>query len=585
VPSQSTGRYVQPSFADLGTPLSDVAFMVVDLETTGVASDACSITEIGAVKVRGGEVLGEYATLVNPGESIDSRISSLTGITNAMVATAPNIAAVMPSFLEFASGTVWVAHNAPFDVGFLRAACTACELPWPRPQVVDTVVLARKLLDRSEVPNKRLSTLARYFGAKVTPSHRALDDARATVDVLHALLERLGGHFVLTDTDLADFQRVIPAAEQRRKRHLANGLPHSPGVYVFRDVDERPLYIGTSVDIATRVRGYFSGAETRPKMRDMLRLAERIEAIECAHRLEANVRELRMIAGAKPPFNKRSKYPERLTWLRLTSEPYPRLSMARTPPEHGASWLGPFTSRRQAQDAMDAVFEALPLRQCNTRLSIRVATSACALAEMRCPAPCQLSIGVAEYGDIAGVFTEAVNGDPAAVVEPLLRRIAQLSQAQRFEEAATARSRLTAFLRAATRMQRVRALIRIPQLVAARPAAAGGWEFAVVRHGRLAAADVSPPRTDPMPTVEMLVATATVVTPDEATMAAGNLAETELILNWLESPGVRLVRSDLGWSLPVAAAGRYHSLLERLSKAAQPRGSRRVELSLPRLPN
>src|SRR5690606_10467051 len=155
------------------------------------------------------EVLGEYSTLVNPGEPIDARISSLTGITDAMVADAPPVAAVLPSFLEFARGAVWVAHNAPFDVGFLRAACTQAELPWPRPQVVDTVVLARRLVDRSEVPNKRLGTLARYFGARVTPSHRALDDARATVDVLHALLERLGSHYVLTDADLADFQRAI----------------------------------------------------------------------------------------------------------------------------------------------------------------------------------------------------------------------------------------------------------------------------------------------------------------------------------------------------------------------------------------
>ncbi|MGH8878375.1 MAG: DEDD exonuclease domain-containing protein, partial [Stackebrandtia sp.] len=383
---QTTSGYVQPSFEDLGTPLSEVTFMVVDLETTGVASDACAITEIGAVKVRGGEVLGEYATLVNPGEPIDARISALTGITDAMVAGAPSIEATLPSFLEFARGAVWVAHNAPFDVGFLRSACSQVEIAWPRPQVVDTVVLARRLLDRSEVPNKRLSTLARYFGAAVKPNHRALDDAKATVDVLHALLERLGTHFVHTDEDLADFQRAIPAAEQRRKRHLAQGLPHAPGVYVFRDTDDRPLYVGTSVDVATRVRGYFSAGETRGKMRDMLRLAERVEAIECAHRLEAGVRELRLIGAAKPPFNRRSKFPERVLWLRLTAEAYPRLSVARTPPEAGTAWLGPFTSQRTAEYARDAVHDALPLRQCRTRLSARRASSACALAEMGCPA-------------------------------------------------------------------------------------------------------------------------------------------------------------------------------------------------------
>ena len=554
----------------MGTPLSRVTFTVVDLETTGMASDTCAITEIGAVKVRGGEVLGEFSTLVDPGEPIDARISALTGITDAMVADAPRIRAVLPAFLEFAAGTVWVAHNAPFDVGFLRSATAVCDLSWPRPQVVDTVVLARKLLSRSEVPNKRLSTLARYFGASTTPNHRALDDARATVDVLHGLLERLGSHQVLTDTDLADFQRAVPAAEQRRKRHLADGLPHRPGVYVFRDADDRPLYIGTSVDIAARVRSYFTGSETRSRMRDMLRLAERVEAVECAHPLEAAVRELRMIGGAKPPFNRRSKYPERLSWLRLTDEPYPRLSVARTAPEAGTAWLGPFTSRSRAQQAMEAVQDAIPLRQCNTRLSARSPSSPCALAELGCPAPCRLAIGVEEYRGIAEVFARAVVGDPSPVVDPLLARIRELAGAQRYEEAATVRTRLAAFLRATTRSQRARSLIGITQLVAARPAARGGWEFAVIRHGRLAGADVSPPRTDPMPTVRSLVAGASTVPGDAATLAGSSIAETELLLGWLETDGVRLVMADTGWALPVDSAARYHRLLDRLHQAGEP---------------
>jgi DNA polymerase-3 subunit epsilon len=114
---------VQASFDELGTPLRDVTFVVVDLETTGGSPATSAITEIGAVKVRGGEVLGEFATLVNPQTEIPPFIAVLTGITDSMVATAPTIAAVLPAFLEFARGSVLVAHNSPFDVGFLRAAC------------------------------------------------------------------------------------------------------------------------------------------------------------------------------------------------------------------------------------------------------------------------------------------------------------------------------------------------------------------------------------------------------------------------------------------------------------------------------
>src|SRR5580765_3589744 len=112
-----SGIAVQQTFDELGTPLREVTFVVVDLETTGgSASGGSSITEIGAVKIRGGEVLGEFQTLVRPSTPIPPFISVLTGITNQMVAGAPAIDSALPAFLEFAAGSVLVAHNAPFDV-------------------------------------------------------------------------------------------------------------------------------------------------------------------------------------------------------------------------------------------------------------------------------------------------------------------------------------------------------------------------------------------------------------------------------------------------------------------------------------
>ena len=192
---------LQASFDDLGTHLSQVTFCVVDLETTGGA-ETDMITEVGAVKVRGGEVLGEFQTLVNPKAHIPPLIAVLTGITNQMVANAPGLGQVLPSFLAFAHGTVLVAHNAPFDVGFLRRACEACDYPFPRWPVVDTAALARQILLRDEVPNCRLATLARHFHTAITPNHRALTDAQATVEVFHGLLERVGNLGVHTIEDL-----------------------------------------------------------------------------------------------------------------------------------------------------------------------------------------------------------------------------------------------------------------------------------------------------------------------------------------------------------------------------------------------
>jgi DNA polymerase-3 subunit epsilon len=136
-------RSPQLTFDELGTPLREVTFVVLDLETTGGSAGTDSITEVGAVKVRGGVQLGELATLVDPGTGVPPGIVALTGITSAMIAGAPRLPQVLPSVLEFLRGAVLVAHNAPFDAGFLRAACQRHGQVWPRPPVLCTARLVR----------------------------------------------------------------------------------------------------------------------------------------------------------------------------------------------------------------------------------------------------------------------------------------------------------------------------------------------------------------------------------------------------------------------------------------------------------
>src|SRR5215216_4089030 len=177
MPSASVA--IQGRLDDLGTPLLDVEFVVLDLETTGGSPAHDRITEVGAVKIRGGEVLGTFHTLVNPEVPIPPLISALTGITNPMVADAEPIEVVLPCLLEFLGGAVLVAHNASFDRRFVQANLERHGYQRLVNRVVCTARLARKLLPRDEVPNVRLATLAAYLGATVTPCHRALTDAQA----------------------------------------------------------------------------------------------------------------------------------------------------------------------------------------------------------------------------------------------------------------------------------------------------------------------------------------------------------------------------------------------------------------------
>src|ERR1700742_4929733 len=352
--------------------LRETTFVVVDLETTGGRMKAVdgkvadAITEIGAVKPRGGVVLGEFATLVDPQRSIPPQIVQLTGITTAMLCDAPAIDAVLPMFLEFAGGAVLVAHNAGFDIGFLRAAAQRCEIPWSRPPVLCTVRLARRVLSREEAPSVRLAALARLFAVAAQPTHRALDDARATVDVLHALIERVGNQGVHTYADLRSYLPDVTPA-QRRKRVLAEGLPHRPGVYLFRGPSGEVLYLGTAVDLRRRVSQYFNGTDRRGRMKEMVALATAVDHVECAHDLEAGVRELRLLAAHAPPYNRRSKFPHRWWWLMLTDEAFPRVSIVRSPRHDRA--VGPFRSRTDAADTAGLLARFTGIRTCTARLA------------------------------------------------------------------------------------------------------------------------------------------------------------------------------------------------------------------------
>ena len=203
----------QSTLQELGQPLKETTFVVLDLETTGGAPHlGAAITEIGAVKVRGGVTLGEFKTFIDPGHPVPAYITELTGITDEMVFQSPTIDQIFPSLLEFlgsADSTVLVAQNAPFDLSFLTFAARAHSYQWPRYQVLDTAIIARKVLSRDEVPNCKLGTLAEFFGTSTTPNHRALDDARATVDVFHGLLERLGTHDIYTLEELSNFGKRV----------------------------------------------------------------------------------------------------------------------------------------------------------------------------------------------------------------------------------------------------------------------------------------------------------------------------------------------------------------------------------------
>lgn len=564
----------QPSFDDVGRPLIDTTFVVVDLETTGGSHRDAAITEIGAVKIRGGEIIGEFQTLINPESPIPAFITVLTGITDAMVITAPKIGEALFSFLEFVGSpdeTVLVAHNAPFDIGFLKAAADRCAVAWPAFQVLDTAKIARYVVTRDEAPNCKLGTLAAFFGATTSPDHRALSDARATVDVFHGILDRLGSFGVATLEDLKSFSNRITDA-QRSKRYLAEGLPNTPGVYIFRDEQMQPLYIGTTRNLRNRVRSYFTAAETRKRILDMVSLAKHLDFIETPTIIEAEVRELRLIAEKQPRFNRRSKFQEKAVWVKLTDESFPRLVSVRGHKglNDESGWCGPFNGRDEAMRAIEAVYEVTQLRQCTPRITMRSMKTAtpCVLFDMnKCGAPCVGKESVDSYQTQVITTRISMLQDATSLIQQINQRMSALAHQERFEEAAQLRNRLSAFVKGSARGQRIRSLTRVPHLIAALPVSPKEWEFVVIRHGRLAGsakADISNYKA----VIESLQLTSDVVVDNGEILPASHHEEVEVLLRYLNQDGIRLVDIAGEWSLPSTGSGYARMKLEQVREVS-----------------
>ena len=446
---------VQRSFDDLGTPLADVTFCVLDIETTGTDRGGDLITEIGVVKVRRGEFLGTMATLVNPGKAIAPSVTVLTGITESMVAAAPRIETVLPTLQEFIGDAVIVGHNVSFDMGFINAAMLRSDRPSFRNTVVDTLPLARRLV-RDEVPDCRLGTLASRFRLDHRPTHRALDDALATTDLLHLLLERAAGLGVLGLDDLVMLPKM-GGHPQAGKLKLTHHLPRSPGVYRFLGANDEVLYVGKATNLRQRVRSYF-GSEDRRKIGPMLRETQRLAHTATFDPVSAEVLELRYLHHLNPRYNRVGTTWQKYCYVRLTTdEAWPRLVITTDPAPTGVH-IGPLGSRSAATAVIEAVQSALPIRRCTTRIgrTYKAPENATPCTGARlgiAMCPCSGTADEATYWRVVSQVVAAFTTSPQLVLDPLWSKIGVLAAERRYEEAALARDRANAFAGAITRQR------------------------------------------------------------------------------------------------------------------------------------
>ncbi len=323
-------------------------FAVLDLETTGGSPKMEKITEVAVIIYEDGIVKEEWQTLVNPERSVPPFVSRMTGITDAMLADAPKFYEVAKQIVEITEKCILVAHNARFDYGFLQEEFKRLGYSYHRKRLC-TVQLSKRLVP--ELTRHGLDSMINHFDIQCGKRHRAMDDTRATLELLKELLN-LDKDFS-TQKQLVNFgvaSSKIPEAINMEDLHA---LPESCGVYFFEDADGRYLYIGKSLNIKKRVFQHFR--EINTKTQELQRHACRVTFETTGSELISLLHESALIKRYRPPLNKaqrKNRYPFAIV-VRDT-QPYIQLEVLHVnkAQKQNLRMLDTYGNRKQAINAM-----------------------------------------------------------------------------------------------------------------------------------------------------------------------------------------------------------------------------------------
>lgn len=328
----------------------------LDLETTGPNPLHDRITEIGIVEVSKGSV-SHWSTLVNPEMPIPAFIQKLTGISNGMVAEAPRFPQIARTVLEKLEGSLFIAHNARFDYGFLRNAFK--DLGYAlRCDVLCTVKLSRKLFPEEAKHN--LDALIARHGLRPSARHRALADAEVLWQLWNTLQASVPAQ-IFADTLRLLLQK--PSMPANLPHHSVDDIPDTPGVYLFYGENELPLYVGKSIHLRQRVMSHFQADHRLYKDMRISHQIHRLEWRETAGEIGALLLEAQLIKELQPIHNRVLRRQRELCAWQLQSgaggHRQPVLTYASEQDFGGASGLyGLFSSRRKAEEVLRSLAES-----------------------------------------------------------------------------------------------------------------------------------------------------------------------------------------------------------------------------------
>jgi DNA polymerase III subunit epsilon len=501
--------------------LEHVEFVVLDTETTGLRPGPDRVIELAGVRLRGGEAIDSFQSLVNPGRRIPPFIVQFTGITQEMVNGAPAAQEILPEFLHFIKGAIVVGHNVGFDIGFLAHEAKLLGQGFPL-DGLDTIPLARRFLPG--LKRFKLDYVAERLGISIMHRHRAMGDAEVTAAIFLRLLEvarqqgidtlgRLRRRLQLPVAWSGDITQIAPSSKGERWR--ADGklsslavaevrptgslflnpawkreFPDKPGVYLMKDANEQVIYVGKAKSLKNRLNSYYNHplGYTR-KMDGLLQSVKEIETRVLGSELEALLVESQLINALQPAYNVQLRNYEAYPFIKIDIQhPFPRVYATREVSTDGARYFGPFRSRHMVNLTIELVQKIFPIRTCIRTLPPQAKPSEpCLRLHLnRCPGPCRGGVDPTEYANVIEEVCAFLGGEREDLLDRLRRQMFEASQHLNFERAAWLRDILRSADEVLIGQRLITGAVEANNLFIVYPSAKEGCnELFLIRHGRL----------------------------------------------------------------------------------------------------
>src|SRR5579885_966792 len=482
------------------TRLSDLEYVVVDVETTGLVAGRHRLIEVAGIRVRAGMQVETFQELINPCQRLPRFISAFTGITQEMVNTAPSADEVLPSFFSFLDDAPIVGHNVGFDLSFL--GYEAVRLGYPlSTDGLDTIRLARRLIPG--IRQLKLDTLARQVGVTVRDRHRALGDAQITLEVFQHLLALAAEQGIETLAQLREVMQTSPAKRLRLGESVTDRptgsiylnpawrreFPAKPGVYLMKDESGDIIYVGKAKSLKDRLASYYHQplGYTR-KLDGLLQTVREIEIRVLGSELEALLVESQLIKQLQPRFNVQLRNYEAYPFIKIDGRPFARVYATREIHADGGRYFGPFPSSRVVDAALEVVHKLFPVRTCTRSLPPNGPPPVpCMRYHMhRCLAPCMGMLDPAAYEPFIEEIVAFLGGEREDLLDRLRQEMWAASARNDFERAAQLRDALKNISQVLVGQRLMTGAVEANTLLIIYPSAeVGQGEVFLVRHGRL----------------------------------------------------------------------------------------------------